>query len=45
MGRLLHVQISVGVQLYYCTTAVISDYICHWISFFIYYYFFEDDIK
>ena len=43
MGRLLHVQISVGVQLYYCTTAVISDYI--WISLFIYYYFFEDDIK
>ena len=44
MGRLL--QISVGVQLYYRTTAVIIvTYICQWISFFIYNYFFEDDIK
>ena len=44
MGRLS--QISVGVQLYYRTTAVIIvTYICQWISFFIYNYFFEDDIK
>ena len=44
MGRLS--QISVGVQLYYRTTAVIIvTYICHWISFLIYYYLFEDDIK